>query len=67
MVDRSNKVLGNRHVMKVKSRMERDRVIEAHKVDLDADIARKGPMCQTMMAIAFDIVDGGDKVALQSF
>ena len=67
MMDRTHPSMGNRHVMKTQSRLERDRVIEAHKADLDADIARKGPMYQTMMAIAFDIVDRGDKVALQCF
>lgn len=67
MVDRSNKVLGNRHDMKAPSRPERDRAIEAHKADRQADIARKGPIYQTMQAIAFDIVDWGDKVALQCF
>lgn len=67
MMDRTHPSMGNRHVMKTQSRLERDRVIEAHKADLDADIARKGPMYQTMMAIAFDIVDKKEKVALQCY
>ena len=67
MMDRTHPSMGNRHIMKTQSRLERERVIDAYQVDLEADIARKGPMYQTMMAIAFDIVDRGDKVALQCF
>ena len=67
MMDRTNATMGNRHVMKTQSRLERERVVDAYQIDLDADIARKGPMYQTMMAIAVDIVDRGDKVALQCF
>ena len=57
MVDRSNKVLGNRHDMKVKSRAERERVIEAFRVDIEADIARSGPMSKAIAEMAKDIVD----------
>ena len=67
MMDRTNLTMGNRHVMKGQSRLERERVIDAYQADLDADIQRKGPMYQTMIAIALDIVDRGDKVALQCF
>lgn len=67
MMDRTNPTMGNKHFMKTQTRLERERVIDAYKVDLEADIKRKGPMYQTMMAIAFDIVDRGDKVALQCF
>jgi hypothetical protein len=67
MMDRTNPIMGNRHVMTSQTRLERERVIEAHLADLEADIQRKGPMHQTMMAIAFDIVDQNDKVALQCF
>jgi hypothetical protein len=63
----SNSLMGNRHDMKSKSMAERDRVVAAHAADLEADIKRKGPMHQAMMAIAFDIVDRGDKVAIQCF
>jgi hypothetical protein len=66
-MDRTNPTMGNRHVMTSQTRLERERVIEAHLADLEADVQRKGPMHQTMMAIAFDIVDRNDKVALQCF
>lgn len=46
MVDRTNTVLGNRHVMQTKSRMERERVIEVFRKDIEADIAIGGPMSQ---------------------
>ena len=67
MMDRSNPIMGNKNEMKAKTRLERERVIDAYQKDLEADIKRKGPMYQTMMAIAFDIVDRNDKVALQCF
>lgn len=66
-MDRTNKVMGNRHPMQVQTRRERERVIEAYRLDLEEDIKRKGPMWQTMMAIAHDILDRDDKVALQCF
>jgi hypothetical protein len=44
MFDRTNPVLGNRDVMKAKSRMERERVIEVFRKDIEADIAVDGPM-----------------------
>lgn len=53
--------------MKVQSLAECDRLIEAYTADLEANIQRKGPMHQTMKAIAFYIVDRGDKVARQCF
>lgn len=63
----SNPLMGNRHDMKAKSMAERDRVVAAHAADLEADIKRKGPMYQAMMAIAFDIVDKNERVAISCF
>ena len=62
MVDRTNKILGNRHVMKVKSRMERERVIEAFRKDIEADIAGGGPMSKALMDMAKDIVENNAKI-----
>ena len=62
MMDRSNPVLGNRHVIKTRSRLERERVIEAYRKDLEADFAVNGPMRQALLAVARDIVDNGTKV-----
>ena len=64
-MDRTNKVMGNRHPMLVQTMRERERVIEAYRVDLEEDIKRQGPMWQTMMAIAKDIIEKDQKVALQ--
>lgn len=63
MVDRTNKVLGNKHVMKVKSRLERERVIEAFRKDIEADIAHGGSMSQVLMEMAKDIVNTNVKIA----
>lgn len=62
MVDRTNPILGNRHVMKTKSWMERDRVIEAYRKDLEADIATGGPMSKALMAMAKDIFENKTKI-----
>lgn len=43
MMDRTNKILGNRHVMRVKSFAERERVIAAFDFDLMHDIEHNGP------------------------
>lgn len=63
MMDRSNKVLGNRHFMRGHSRLERERVIEAHREDLEADFAVDGPKRQALWKIAMDIVQNGTRVA----
>ena len=63
MMDRTNKVLGNPHVMKSQTRLERERVIEAYRKDIETDFAGQGPMYQTLRAIAKDIVENGTKVA----
>lgn len=62
MIDRTNPVLGNRHVMKAKSRMERERVIEAFRKDIEADIAVDGPMSQALRDMAKDIVENNAKI-----
>ena len=41
MMDRTNPTMGNKHFMKTQSRLERERVIEAHRADLEANISRK--------------------------
>ena len=63
MMDRTNKVLGNQHFMRVHSRLERERVIEAHRKDLEADFAVDGPKRQALWKIAMDIVQNGTRVA----
>ena len=67
MMDRTHRFMGNKHVMKTQSFKERERVIEAYRLDLEADVARKGPMYQTMMSIALNIVDHQERAALQCY
>lgn len=65
-VDRSNRVLGNKHVMQAGAdpRGERDRVIAANAVDLANDEAVNGPMSRALDEVAA-IVDSGTPVAFQ--
>lgn len=63
MMDRSNPVLSNRHVIKTRSRLERERVIDEYRKDLEADIAMDGPMRRALLVIAKDIAENGTKVA----
>lgn len=49
VIDRSNSVLGNRHILYRKSDL-RERVIQASKDDLDADQARDGAMATCVRA-----------------
>lgn len=64
-VDRTHPVLGNRHVLKNKlDRLERARVIEAYRTDMEADFRRKGLMFAAVRAIA-DRVIAGEKICLQ--
>lgn len=60
-MDRSHAVLGNRHVMRNRSLAERERVIAAHAVDLDADFQRQGSMFSALLAIA-ERVAAGEKI-----
>ncbi len=64
---RGNPILGNKHQMESQSIKERDRVIEEHKKDLDADLANQGPIYHTLKEIAKDIVENKQKIALQCF
>lgn len=63
MIDRTNPVLGNRHVMKSKSRLERERVIDEYRKDIEADIATGGPMSKVLMAMAKDIFENKAKIS----
>lgn len=48
-VDRTNRVLGNRHVMRnLDDPAERARVIAAHRADLEADLAASGPISKEL-------------------
>lgn len=58
-VDRSNPVLGNRHILKNKlNHVERTRVIAAYRRDLERDIEKDGPMSREIEAIATRVVQG---------
>lgn len=64
-VDRSNPVLGNRHVLRDhRDANERARVIAAYKADLDADMARNGPMARAVADLAARVREG-EKLALR--
>ena len=64
-IDRSNPVLGNRHVLyKPKDIHERTSVIAAYEKDLDADFERGGVMYQAVVKIA-ERVQRGEHVALE--
>ncbi len=64
---RGNPILGNKHPMQEKSIKERDRVIEEHKKDLEADLAVQGPIWNTLQNIAKDIVENKQKIAIECF
>lgn len=64
---RGNPILGNKHPMKVQTMRERDRVISEYKKDLDADLAIKGPMYQSLQNIAKDVVENKQKIAFSCF
>jgi len=58
-VDRSNRVLGNKHILYVKTNLkERERVIDAYRKDLEADLASDGPMAKELKALAARVRDG---------
>lgn len=67
VVHRANPVLGNKHPMQRQTMKERDRVIEAYRVDLEADLATQGPMYRMLRAIAKNIVENEQKIALECF
>lgn len=63
-IDRSNPVLGNRHILRNKlDRDERRRVIEAYRKDLEEDFGWGGPMSQAVQAIAKKVM-AGEEVCL---
>lgn len=63
-VDRSNPVLGNKHVLgNANDAAERERVIEAYRRDLERDLAAQGPMARAVAEIA-QRVFSGEKVCL---
>jgi hypothetical protein len=63
--DRSNPVLGNRHVLKNHhDDRARAEVIAAHKRDFEADVARDGPMSQAIDEIVAR-VRRGERIALR--
>lgn len=63
-VDRENKILGNRHVLRDKSDLQaRHAVISANQADLEKDCAHKGPMFQALVDIATR-VKAGEKICL---
>lgn len=60
-VDRKNPVLGNRHVLKSKfDPIERSKVIEAFRADMDLDMKREGPMSVAVFNIVTDVLAGKD-------
>lgn len=62
--DRANPVLGNRHVLRNKmDPFARRAVIEAHQKDLEADLAREGPIFQELQGIATRVA-AGENIAL---
>lgn len=63
VMDRTNRIFGNPHVMRGSSMAERMRVISLFKKDLDDDVEKKGPMWQAMNEIALDVVNNGAKIA----
>ena len=62
--DRTNPVLGNRHILhNHMDPEERSRVIAAHGRDLDADLARHGPVSQALHRLAVRVALG-ENIAL---
>lgn len=63
--DRSHPLLGNRHILhNPRDPDERARVIEAYRLDLEADWASQGPMCRAIQELA-DRVLANERIALQ--
>lgn len=64
-VDRSNPVLGNRHLLRnANDPGERARVIAAYRRDLEADIAAGGPMSAALRELAARVQRGERLVAM---
>ena len=64
---RGNPILGNKHAMKAQTMKERDRVIEEHSKDLELDLEQQGPIYKLLKAIAKDIVDNKQKIAISCY
>lgn len=63
-VDRTNRTLGNRHVMRDHADpAERARVIAAHRADLEADLAADGPISKELHRLAVRVALG-ENIAL---
>jgi hypothetical protein len=64
-IDRVNPILGNRHILRDhRDNAERARVIAAHGLDLDADLAVNGPMSRELDKLARRYA-AGEKLALR--
>lgn len=64
---RGSSVLGNNHPMKSQTMKERDRVIVEFNKDLQQDLEVQGPIHQLLDAIAEDIIENEQKIALECF
>lgn len=63
-IDRSNPVLGNRHVLRDhRNPLDRAAVIAAHRADYESDRAAGGPMFRAIQEIARRVA-GGERIAL---
>lgn len=59
--DRSNRILGNRHILRNhRDPEERALVIAAHGRDLDADLAADGPISKELHRLAVQVALGRD-------
>lgn len=59
VIDRTNAVLGNRHILTQKSNLrERERVIALHQKDLDHSMKVNGEMAKEIHALAARVRDG---------
>lgn len=64
-VDRTHPVLGNRHYLRDHNdEEERERVVQAARVDFETDVATRGPKLLAVEAIA-GRVQNGERVALR--
>lgn len=63
-IDRTNPVLGNRHILHDHSDpIERARVIAAHRCDVEQDLARGGPVDRELAALTQRVL-AGERLAL---
>lgn len=64
---RGTGIFGNEHIMNSQTMAERNRVIIANKIDLDADLEIQGPKWQALDKIASEIVENEQKFAFLCF